>query len=261
MACKHIGKTNLMVARGQTKQCKLKQWKPFSGFFFWPVNDQEVGWCSIKSLESGFRQSWTWDPASLSTSCQLLQHSELHISDSNYLHQPYPPKGGAGHTLTTLNLSCRFPLSLRSGNVYFNLNLKFWVFNDTFLQSGLYFLQKFKLFGFTALVVFCRNEAVVISGRKLAQQIKQEVRQEVEEWVASGNKRPHLSVVLIGENPASHSYVLNKTRAAADVGMCHPQIPTAVALRLRRGKPHCNSLFLFLIRKPKQRRLVGLDCM
>uniref|UniRef100_A0A5F9DFV2 Tetrahydrofolate dehydrogenase/cyclohydrolase NAD(P)-binding domain-containing protein n=1 Tax=Oryctolagus cuniculus TaxID=9986 RepID=A0A5F9DFV2_RABIT len=63
-----------------------------------------------------------------------------------------------------------------------------------------------------------RNEAVVISGRKLAQQIKQEVRQEVEEWVASGNKRPHLSVVLVGENPASHSYVLNKTRAAADVG-------------------------------------------
>uniref|UniRef100_A0A8C7EJ58 Tetrahydrofolate dehydrogenase/cyclohydrolase NAD(P)-binding domain-containing protein n=1 Tax=Neovison vison TaxID=452646 RepID=A0A8C7EJ58_NEOVI len=63
-----------------------------------------------------------------------------------------------------------------------------------------------------------RNEAVVISGRKLAQQIKQEVRQEVEEWVASGNKRPHLSVVLVGENPASHSYVLNKTRAAAEVG-------------------------------------------
>uniref|UniRef100_A0A8C0P525 Tetrahydrofolate dehydrogenase/cyclohydrolase NAD(P)-binding domain-containing protein n=3 Tax=Canis lupus TaxID=9612 RepID=A0A8C0P525_CANLF len=63
-----------------------------------------------------------------------------------------------------------------------------------------------------------RDEAVIISGRKLAQQIKQEVRQEVEEWVASGNKRPHLSVVLVGENPASHSYVLNKTRAAAEVG-------------------------------------------
>uniref|UniRef100_A0A8C9A5B6 Methenyltetrahydrofolate cyclohydrolase n=1 Tax=Prolemur simus TaxID=1328070 RepID=A0A8C9A5B6_PROSS len=61
-----------------------------------------------------------------------------------------------------------------------------------------------------------RNEAVVISGRKLAQQIKQEVRQEVEEWVASGNKLPYLSVILVGENPASHSYVLNKTRAAAD---------------------------------------------
>uniref|UniRef100_A0A2K5ZTX9 Tetrahydrofolate dehydrogenase/cyclohydrolase NAD(P)-binding domain-containing protein n=1 Tax=Mandrillus leucophaeus TaxID=9568 RepID=A0A2K5ZTX9_MANLE len=59
-----------------------------------------------------------------------------------------------------------------------------------------------------------RDEVVVISGRKLAQQFKQEVRQEVEEWVASGNKWPHLSVILVGENSASHSYVLNKTRAA-----------------------------------------------
>uniref|UniRef100_A0A8C2RHE5 Tetrahydrofolate dehydrogenase/cyclohydrolase NAD(P)-binding domain-containing protein n=1 Tax=Capra hircus TaxID=9925 RepID=A0A8C2RHE5_CAPHI len=64
-----------------------------------------------------------------------------------------------------------------------------------------------------------RNEAVIISGKKLAEQIKQEVRQEVEEWVASGNRRPHLSVVLVGENPASQSYVLNKTRAAASVGI------------------------------------------
>ncbi|XP_009878123.1 PREDICTED: bifunctional methylenetetrahydrofolate dehydrogenase/cyclohydrolase, mitochondrial [Charadrius vociferus] len=64
-----------------------------------------------------------------------------------------------------------------------------------------------------------RNDAVVISGRKLARQIRQEARHEVEQWVAAGNKRPHLSVVLVGENPASHSYVLNKTKAAADVGI------------------------------------------
>uniref|UniRef100_A0A803THK3 Methenyltetrahydrofolate cyclohydrolase n=1 Tax=Anolis carolinensis TaxID=28377 RepID=A0A803THK3_ANOCA len=64
-----------------------------------------------------------------------------------------------------------------------------------------------------------RDEAVVISGRKLARQIRQEARHEVEQWVAAGNRRPHLSVVLVGENPASHSYVLNKTKAAADVGI------------------------------------------
>ncbi|KAM6036881.1 bifunctional methylenetetrahydrofolate dehydrogenase/cyclohydrolase, mitochondrial [Theristicus caerulescens] len=64
-----------------------------------------------------------------------------------------------------------------------------------------------------------RNDAIVISGRKLARQIRQEARHEVEQWVAAGNKRPHLSVVLVGENPASHSYVLNKTKAAADVGI------------------------------------------
>ncbi|XP_064256599.1 bifunctional methylenetetrahydrofolate dehydrogenase/cyclohydrolase, mitochondrial [Passer domesticus] len=64
-----------------------------------------------------------------------------------------------------------------------------------------------------------REDAVVISGRKLARQIRQEARHEVQQWVAAGNRRPHLSVVLVGENPASHSYVLNKTKAAADVGI------------------------------------------
>ncbi|XP_048858640.1 bifunctional methylenetetrahydrofolate dehydrogenase/cyclohydrolase, mitochondrial [Brienomyrus brachyistius] len=64
-----------------------------------------------------------------------------------------------------------------------------------------------------------RQEAVVISGRKLAKQIREEARLDVEQWVSSGNRRPHLSVILVGDNPASHSYVLNKTRAAADVGI------------------------------------------
>ncbi len=67
-------------------------------------------------------------------------------------------------------------------------------------------------------VLFSRQEAVIISGRKLARQIRSEARDDVEEWVAAGNRRPHLSVVLVGDNPASHSYVLNKTRAAAEVG-------------------------------------------
>ncbi|KAA8592216.1 hypothetical protein FQN60_017671, partial [Etheostoma spectabile] len=64
-----------------------------------------------------------------------------------------------------------------------------------------------------------RQEAVVISGKKLARQIREEVRADVEKWVLAGHRRPHLSVVLVGENPASHSYVLNKTRSAADVGI------------------------------------------
>lgn len=65
-----------------------------------------------------------------------------------------------------------------------------------------------------------RQEAVVISGKKLARQIRDEARADVEEWVSAGHRRPHLSVILVGDNPASHSYVVNKTRAAADVGKC-----------------------------------------
>ncbi|KAF4803372.1 hypothetical protein TURU_016890 [Turdus rufiventris] len=72
---------------------------------------------------------------------------------------------------------------------------------------------------FAIVIGIIVGDAVVISGRKLARQIRQEVRHEVEQWVAAGNRRPHLSVVLVGENPASHSYVLNKTKAAADVGI------------------------------------------
>lgn len=63
-----------------------------------------------------------------------------------------------------------------------------------------------------------RQEAVVISGRKLARQIREEAKADLEKWVSAGHRRPHLSVVLVGDNPASHSYVLNKTRAAAEVG-------------------------------------------
>lgn len=58
------------------------------------------------------------------------------------------------------------------------------------------------------------NEAVVISGRKLAKQIQQKVWQEVEEWVAVATKGPH----LFGENPKVIP-VLNKTRAAAKAGI------------------------------------------
>ncbi|NXK70754.1 MTDC protein, partial [Sylvietta virens] len=61
-------------------------------------------------------------------------------------------------------------------------------------------------------------DTVVISGGNLGQQIRQEAQHEVQHWVDAGNRRPHLSVVLVGENPASLSYVFNKTKAAADMG-------------------------------------------
>ena len=41
----------------------------------------------------------------------------------------------------------------------------------------------------------------------------------MEEWVVLGNKQAHLSMVLVGENPASHSYVLHKIRPASEVAI------------------------------------------
>ncbi|NXY86794.1 MTD2L cyclohydrolase, partial [Alcedo cyanopectus] len=63
------------------------------------------------------------------------------------------------------------------------------------------------------------DEANVISGTKLAKEVLKEVRRDVESWVSLGNKRPHLTVILVGDNPASHIYVRNKIKAAGAVGI------------------------------------------
>ncbi|XP_056136431.1 bifunctional methylenetetrahydrofolate dehydrogenase/cyclohydrolase, mitochondrial-like [Lampris incognitus] len=64
-----------------------------------------------------------------------------------------------------------------------------------------------------------RRAAVVISGVELARQLNRETQRDVEELVARGNLRPHLGVVLVGEDPASRIYVRNKTRAASILGI------------------------------------------
>lgn len=60
--------------------------------------------------------------------------------------------------------------------------------------------------------------AKIIDGKKISQDIKDEVKQEV----ASLNKRgiePCLAVVLVGDDPASHVYVRNKIRACEYTGI------------------------------------------
>ncbi|XP_034396510.1 probable bifunctional methylenetetrahydrofolate dehydrogenase/cyclohydrolase 2 isoform X1 [Cyclopterus lumpus] len=64
-----------------------------------------------------------------------------------------------------------------------------------------------------------RHAAVVISGTELARQLHREIQRDVEELVAQGNMRPHLGVVLVGDDPASRTYVKNKTRVASILGI------------------------------------------
>ncbi|KAJ8285441.1 hypothetical protein GJAV_G00026820 [Gymnothorax javanicus] len=61
--------------------------------------------------------------------------------------------------------------------------------------------------------------ATVISGTELARQIHKEIHLDVEEWISQGYKRPHLSVIRVGNDPASRSYVRNKTKAASVLGI------------------------------------------
>ncbi|MBK9981321.1 MAG: bifunctional 5,10-methylenetetrahydrofolate dehydrogenase/5,10-methenyltetrahydrofolate cyclohydrolase [Saprospiraceae bacterium] len=58
----------------------------------------------------------------------------------------------------------------------------------------------------------------IIDGNALAETIKSELRIKVLEATASGKRPPHLAAVLIGDNPASRSYVTNKVKSCQDVG-------------------------------------------
>ncbi len=60
--------------------------------------------------------------------------------------------------------------------------------------------------------------ATIIDGKKVAADIKAELKKEVEELKAKG-VNPALSVVLVGENPASKKYVANKEKTCEALGI------------------------------------------
>nr|CAB3264052.1 bifunctional methylenetetrahydrofolate dehydrogenase/cyclohydrolase, mitochondrial-like [Phallusia mammillata] len=64
-----------------------------------------------------------------------------------------------------------------------------------------------------------RNEAKIISGTKLAGDIHKEVKAEIDEWMKDGNRAPHLAAVLVGDDPASATYIKNKVKACSKVGI------------------------------------------
>ncbi|KAA0713887.1 putative bifunctional methylenetetrahydrofolate dehydrogenase/cyclohydrolase 2 NADP-dependent methylenetetrahydrofolate dehydrogenase 2-like protein [Triplophysa tibetana] len=57
------------------------------------------------------------------------------------------------------------------------------------------------------------------AGTELARQIHKEIQTDIAKLLAQGNRRPHLSVILVGDDHASHTYVRNKTRTASLLGM------------------------------------------
>lgn len=58
----------------------------------------------------------------------------------------------------------------------------------------------------------------VIDGKAMAEEIRNELKKEVEILKKEGKKVPHLAAVLVGNNPASETYVNAKVKACAEVG-------------------------------------------
>jgi len=59
----------------------------------------------------------------------------------------------------------------------------------------------------------------LIDGKAIAKEIRQELKLEVEELKKDKGIIPGLAVILVGDDPASQSYVRGKERAAGDVGI------------------------------------------
>lgn len=62
------------------------------------------------------------------------------------------------------------------------------------------------------------NLGKLIDGKKIAGEIREELKKEVERFKKEG-REPGLTVILVGDNPASQTYVKFKEKAAQEIGI------------------------------------------
>jgi len=58
----------------------------------------------------------------------------------------------------------------------------------------------------------------MIDGKHVASVLRKQIKEETAQWLNQTGKTPKLSVLIVGENPASQSYVRNKEKSAREVG-------------------------------------------
>ena len=59
----------------------------------------------------------------------------------------------------------------------------------------------------------------LLDGKKVAAELRSEMAQRVARLLADGARRPKLVAVLVGDDPASASYVSSKERGCIEVGL------------------------------------------
>lgn len=59
---------------------------------------------------------------------------------------------------------------------------------------------------------------ILIDGKKTSLELQAEIAAEVKALIAKGKKQPHLAAILVGDDPASQTYVNNKVKACHNVG-------------------------------------------
>jgi len=63
------------------------------------------------------------------------------------------------------------------------------------------------------------KEAKIIDGKLISKKIKEELKSEIAKIIDADEKAPHLVAVIVGEDPASQTYVASKEKNARLIGM------------------------------------------
>lgn len=58
----------------------------------------------------------------------------------------------------------------------------------------------------------------LIDGKKISQQLKEEIAAKVTDMISAGRRRPHLAAILVGHDGGSETYVANKVKACEACG-------------------------------------------
>ena len=68
------------------------------------------------------------------------------------------------------------------------------------------------------------GSVLILSGKDLSEIVKTETAAKCKAFEKRFSRRPCLAVVLVGDNPASQTYVRNKKKACEDIGIAHLDI-------------------------------------
>lgn len=60
---------------------------------------------------------------------------------------------------------------------------------------------------------------ILLEGKQAAAAVKQELKQKIEERAPSGKRAPHLAAILVGNDPASETYVNSKVKNCNETGI------------------------------------------
>jgi len=80
----------------------------------------------------------------------------------------------------------------------------------------------------------------ILDGKALAATIRAELRLDVAAYTARTGRAPGLATILVGDDPASHTYVGSKIKACADTGLVsiHVPLPASTSIEALKEKMH-----------------------